>query len=72
MYVVSLKAQTDSCLKRFLRGFEDVDEACKALLKYIKWREDYGVDYLSNDDDVIREVNTGKAVVLDFPDKSHR
>ncbi|XP_048589784.1 CRAL-TRIO domain-containing protein C589.09, mitochondrial [Nematostella vectensis] len=67
-----LKAQTDACLKRFLRAFLDVDEAHTALLKYIKWRDDYGVDYLSNDDDVIQEVDTGKAVVLDFPDHSGR
>lgn len=64
-----LKAQTDACLRRFLRGFEDVDEAYSALIKYINWREEYGVNCLSRgDDDIEEQLALDKAEVLDFPD----
>lgn len=64
-----LKVQTDACLRRFLRGFEDVDEAYSALIKYINWREEYGVNCLSRgDDDIEEQLALDKAEVLDFPD----
>jgi len=64
-----LKAQTDACLRRFLRAFEDVDETYSALIKYINWREEFGVNCLSRgDDDIEEQLAMGKAEVLDFPD----
>ena len=67
------QAQTDSCLRRFLRGFDDVDEAYTALIKYINWREDYGVNCLSRgDDDIEEQIALDKAEVLEFPDHRGR
>ena len=67
------KAQTDACLRRFLRAFEDVNEAYSALIKYINWREEYGVNCLSQgDDDIDEQLALGKAEVLDFPDHAGR
>lgn len=64
-----LKVQSDACLKRFLRAFGDIDEAYSALVKYINWREEYGVNCLSRgDDDIDEQLALGKAEVLDFPD----
>lgn len=68
-----IKAQTDSCLRRFLRGFDDVDEAYAALIKYINWREEYGVNCLSRgDDDIEEQIALDKAEVLEFPDHRGR
>lgn len=68
-----LKAQSDACLRRFLRAFQDVDEAYSALIKYIDWREEYGVNCLSRgDDDIEEQLALGKAEVLDFPDHRGR
>jgi len=68
-----IQAQTDSCLRRFLRAFEDVDEAYAALIKYINWREEYGVNCLSRgDDDIEEQIALDKAEVLDFPDHKGR
>lgn len=72
-YNVLIQAQTDSCLRRFLRAFEDVDEAYTALIKYINWREEYGVNCLSRgDDDIEEQIALDKAEVLDFPDRKGR
>ena len=63
------QAQSDACLRRFLRAFEDVDEAHSALVRNINWREEYGVHCLSRgDDDIEEQLALGKAEVLDFPD----
>lgn len=68
-----LKAQSDACLRRFLRAFQDVDEAYSALIKYVDWREEYGVNCLSRgDDDIEEQLALGKAEVLDFPDHRGR
>ena len=73
MILLLIQAQTDSCLRRFLRAFEDVDEAYVALIKYINWREEYGVNCLSQgDDDIDEQIAMDKAEVLDFPDHKGR
>lgn len=64
-----LKAQSDACLRRFLRAFEDVNEAYNALIKNINWREEFGVHCLSRgDDDIEEQLSLGKAEVLRYPD----
>ncbi|KAK2550878.1 Phosphatidylinositol transfer protein CSR1 [Acropora cervicornis] len=64
-----LKAQSDACLRRFLRAFEDVNEAYNALIKNINWREEFGVHCLSRgDDDIEEQLSLGKAEVLHYPD----
>ena len=60
-------------MRRFLCAFEDVDEAYAALIKYINWREEYGVNCLSRgDDDIEEQIALDKAEVLDFPDHKGR
>ena len=41
-------------------------------MKYIKWREDFGVDYLSNDGEIKEDIASGKTRVLDSTDISGR
>lgn len=56
-----------------MRGFDDVDEAYTALIKYINWREEYGVNCLSRgDDDIEEQIALDKAEVLEFPDHRGR
>lgn len=44
-----------------------------ALIKYINWREEYGVNCLSRgDDDIEEQIAMDKAEVLDFPDHKGR
>ena len=63
------QAQSDACLRRFLRAFEDVNEAYNALIKNINWREEFGVHCISRgDDDIEEQLSLGKAEVLHYPD----
>ena len=63
------QSQSDACLRRFLRAFEDVNEAYNALIKNINWREEFGVHCLSRgDDDIEEQLSLGKAEVLHYPD----
>ena len=43
------------------------------MIKYVDWREEYGVNCLSRgDDDIEEQLALGKAEVLDFPDHRGR
>ncbi|KAK7097265.1 uncharacterized protein [Littorina saxatilis] len=67
------QAHTDASLRRFLRAFQDVDVAFKMLLKYNKWRREFGVDSLSPDDpDIAEEMATGKVHILRNRDNKGR
>lgn len=67
------KIQTDACLKRFLKAFLTVDGASEALVRCIKWREEYGVETLDvNHPDIQSELQTGKVQVHNFKDKAGR
>lgn len=57
--------QTDASLRRFLRAFHTADEAFKMLIKCNKWRNEYGVLRLTEEDeDIKEEMMTGKAILL--------
>lgn len=65
--------QTDACLKRFLKAFLTVDQSFEALVKYIKWRKEYGVETLNaTHPDVEAELSTGKVLLPNFKDKAGR
>lgn len=67
------QAHSDASLLRYLRAFRDVDSAFVALLKYNKWRREYGVDSLSpNDPDIQSEMATGKIRLLPHRDLKGR
>ena len=54
---------SDSDLRRFLRGRKgSVDDAFVALVEYVQWRRDTGVDSITAES-CEREVNSGKATV---------
>ena len=76
IYITSffnLQVYADASLWRFLRAFQDVDAAYEALVKCYKWRQEYGVDQLSEDDEDIQiELKSGKAVLLPDADQEGR
>jgi hypothetical protein len=60
-------------LKRFLKAFLTVDQAFEGLVKYIKWRREYGVETLnSTHPDIQTELLTGKVLLPNFKDKAGR
>ncbi|XP_028397897.1 CRAL-TRIO domain-containing protein C589.09, mitochondrial-like [Dendronephthya gigantea] len=65
--------QTDACLKRFLKAFLTVEDAFEGLVKYVKWRKEYGVETLnSTHPDIQSELSTGKVLLPGFMDKAGR
>lgn len=56
---------TDASLKRFLRAFQSADEAFKMVIKCNKWRREFNVSSLSEEEeDIKQEISTGKALLL--------
>jgi hypothetical protein len=65
--------QTDASLRRFLRAFLTADDSFKMLLKSNKWRREFGVENLTEEDkDIKEEIATGKACLLRHRDFSGR
>ncbi|XP_007900153.1 CRAL-TRIO domain-containing protein C589.09, mitochondrial [Callorhinchus milii] len=63
----------DKGLARFLRAFGTVDKALTAILSYLKWRKEFGVDFITADSPEIKvEMKSGKAVLLEERDLMSR
>lgn len=63
----------DFSLKRYLRAFKTVDSAFQAILKTNKWRVDYGVPELTEDNPLVQKhMEQNKARVLRHRDMSGR
>lgn len=50
-----MKYHNDASLRRFLRAFLKVDEAFQAIIKSNKWRKEYGVAEIKEDNEVVRK-----------------
>ncbi|XP_078087672.1 uncharacterized protein LOC144505444 [Mustelus asterias] len=67
------KDLNDRAFARFLRAFRSVDQAFNAILRYVKWRKEFGVDSITvEDSDIKNELRSGKAVLLEEKDNSGR
>ncbi|ELU12302.1 hypothetical protein CAPTEDRAFT_204347 [Capitella teleta] len=55
---------SEACLKRLLKAFESSESAFSALLKTQKWRREYGVETLSQNEQVMQEIGSRKALLL--------
>ncbi|XP_038649418.1 phosphatidylinositol transfer protein CSR1-like isoform X1 [Scyliorhinus canicula] len=67
------KDLNDKAFARFLRAFQSVDQAFNAILRYLKWRKEFGVDLITVEDtDIKNELRSGKAVLLEEKDNSGR
>ncbi|XP_012942771.1 CRAL-TRIO domain-containing protein C3H8.02 [Aplysia californica] len=59
------QTHTESSMRRFLRAFGTIDNAFNHIVKYNKWRREYGVDRLSSEDpDILEEMAVGKVHLL--------
>ncbi|XP_043560069.1 CRAL-TRIO domain-containing protein C3H8.02-like isoform X3 [Chiloscyllium plagiosum] len=67
------KDLNDKAFARFLRAFRSVDQAFNAILRYLKWRKEFGVDSITvEDSDIKTELRSGKAVLLEEKDNAGR
>uniref|UniRef100_UPI00398E9922 uncharacterized protein isoform X3 n=1 Tax=Pristiophorus japonicus TaxID=55135 RepID=UPI00398E9922 len=67
------KELNDKAFARFLRAFRSVDQAFNAIIRYLKWRKDFGVDLITVEDpDICSEQRSGKAVLLEEKDNTGR
>jgi hypothetical protein len=55
---------SEACLRRQLKAFETSERAFTNLLKTHKWRKEFGVENLAQNEDVMQEISTGKAMLL--------
>lgn len=63
----------DFSLRRYLRAFKTVDDAFKAILKTNKWRVEYGVAELTEENPLVKKhTEQNKAKVLRHRDMSGR
>lgn len=64
---------SNGTLKRFLRAFLTAEKAYEMIVKNDKWRIDFNVDNLNEEDEDIRnEIATRKATLLDYRDLKGR
>ncbi|XP_078405849.1 uncharacterized protein LOC144685312 isoform X2 [Cetorhinus maximus] len=67
------KDLNDKAFARFLRAFRSVDQAFNAILRYLKWRKEFGVDSITvEDSDIKNELRSGKALLLEEKDNAGR
>nr|XP_014350984.1 PREDICTED: CRAL-TRIO domain-containing protein C589.09, mitochondrial-like isoform X2 [Latimeria chalumnae] len=63
----------EKALSRFLRAYGSVEKAYAGLDNYLKWRLDFGVDFISDKQpEILNELKSGKATLLDEKDYNSR